>query len=369
MARLTRQVLGFTLIELLVVIAIIGTLIALLLPAVQKVRDAAGRTQCANNLKQITLAAHNYHDTNGRLPPGYLGPLPNDWGVGSHGGQEIGVFYFLLPYFEQKQLFDAQDQVYGGTPMVHVYDRNIDVANHQWAFGGGADNVSFPYPPPWYSFERTYSIKVLTCPGDPGNAIIDQSAKSPNPVGGFGHTMMVHAWNYAIDPGTGKPDVAYLGVDLDNGAGAESFLPMNRTNYLGVNGAGGYGTSQLWTAFEGILGNRKPLALGLVSGADGTSTTLLFGEIVGQNGQATWGGSTVPNSQDYLWMAGALPVNAGLANGVNAQPLQFSSTHTGIVQFSMADGSVHPLQVGISMATLFQLAGWHDGLTVAEDSF
>jgi prepilin-type N-terminal cleavage/methylation domain-containing protein/prepilin-type processing-associated H-X9-DG protein len=96
---------GFTLIELLVVIAIIGILIALLLPAVQKVREAANRTQCANNLKQLALAAHHHHDSKGRFPNG-LHTVDTAGGLYAHGTcWEVE----LLPYFEQHNLKSRWD--------------------------------------------------------------------------------------------------------------------------------------------------------------------------------------------------------------------------------------------------------------------
>src|SRR4051794_27977274 len=88
---------GFTLIELLVVIAIIAVLIALLLPAVQAAREAARRAQCINNLKQIGLALHNYHQAIDSLPPGHFGTGWNDWNSTT----------MLLPYMEQGALYNT----------------------------------------------------------------------------------------------------------------------------------------------------------------------------------------------------------------------------------------------------------------------
>src|SRR5688572_30214591 len=133
-ANTTRHRSGFTLIELLVVIAIIGVLIALLLPAVQAAREAARRAQCTNNLKQIGIGLHNYHDANDALP----------WGQGPLGWNDWSSLSLMLPYVEQRAMFSALN-----------FDRR-DAAGNDYADPGRSEN-------------RTVirsTINVFLCPSD-----------------------------------------------------------------------------------------------------------------------------------------------------------------------------------------------------------
>ncbi len=137
---------GFTLIELLVVIAIIAILIGLLLPAVQKVREAAARMSCSNNLHQMTLSLHSYHDANNGLPPAFKNPgnFNSGWGWGA----------LLLPYVEQENLY-----------------RELNVATTD--FGGNTSPSVSADLPVFRGLTKT-KLKVYRCPSDTGPDQNDQ---------------------------------------------------------------------------------------------------------------------------------------------------------------------------------------------------
>src|SRR4051812_18590026 len=123
----SRRRRAFTLIELLVVIAIIAILIALLLPAVQQAREAARRTQCRNNLKQIGLALHNYHDAANTIPPGYIGTqaVPNVTGQSLNYGWAT----FILPFMDQSPLYNTIGSGFSGPNAVTFASSTISASS------------------------------------------------------------------------------------------------------------------------------------------------------------------------------------------------------------------------------------------------
>src|SRR6516225_6414329 len=144
-SRYRRRRSGFTLIELLVVIGIIGILVGLLLPAVQKVREAANRITCFNNLKQIGLAAHAHHDATGRFPPAVLMPYAQEGNDPLTGGaaDPFGPNWaiFLLPYLEQEPIYiQANPKSYPGTSNL----QDLTSYNLSWRKCAGHEDQNSP---------------------------------------------------------------------------------------------------------------------------------------------------------------------------------------------------------------------------------
>ena len=305
---------GFTLIELLVVIAIIAILIGLLLPAVQKVREAAARTQCANNMKQMALAAHNYESSYGYLPPGNT----------TQSG--IGTLAFILPYMEQDNVWRLIP-----TALTTVPTSNTAPATPAPVASDGVNITS-----PWWNDPTALRasmnrIKAYECPSDnPSSNIpyyIAPTVMCPDPgsqwYGVFNWTPL-STWQ-----------------NLAGGGGDPAF-----TNYLPVSGP--YETSAAYTQYHGVFRNNTRTKLANIP--DGSSNTMLFGETPGTGGneRLTWMGA---GSMWNLNNVRQAPVNCGWAS--------FGSRHAGTSRFAYGDGSVRPVR-NITGKKDEWYAGWYN---------
>ena len=326
---------AFTLIELLVVIAIIAVLIGLLLPAVQKVREAAARMVCANNLKQIALSCHDYQADHERLPPGM-------------DNQEIGCLVYLLPYLEQAPRF----RNYSFNPSAYpvYWDDPLDLPPN-------TSTDAVPRPPNLYGTEGT--IPTLLCPMNPAPAA---------------YVTALVSVDY------GAPGVDYNAADTvataDNGTHLVSPAPgrlvLGRCSYLGM---GGYGPPSQDPQAVGLFTYNSATSLARVP--DGTSNTILFGEYAGSyiswagNGGIPSGPTGASWSCGFNYSGWGTPTSYDPTNPATEQYKQyatFSGRHAGnVVNFAFADGSVRGLSTGIDFTTWVYLTGYMDGAVVSLD--
>jgi prepilin-type N-terminal cleavage/methylation domain-containing protein len=328
---------GFTLIELLVVIAIIAILIALLLPAVQQAREAARRTQCKNNLKQLGLAVHNYHDVFLKFPPAFTQiRLPSSSGLQFQGHS---VFYSLLPYIEQANLFAT-------------FDHNVPLNNRATAPGLLSGTI----------------VNAFLCPSDAGtsNGMDIHTAVTPNQY--YGRT------NYRANGGT-RP-----------------LFATSSTND-GVFMCVGPAARKASSAQPGFCTSMRDLT-------DGTTNTILFGEshkvdrnfdtftTAGWNSGSTiagWSrwypaggdaglgnlmcGAFAPVGYTTPWAHGGTGAPGSQSAWFTFQDQRLSaigSAHTGGAQVVLADGSVRFLSNSLSFSLLQYLCRRDDGQILGE---
>ncbi len=343
---------GFTLIELLVVIAIIAILIGLLLPAVQKVREAAARMKCSNNLKQLTLAMHNYHDTAGTLPPSCIKKAlqdPNSGGVGSPQQLNNSPWpdttaalhwsYLILPYIEQDNLYKT---------------------------------VGFVPPPPpgtWqsgaYLALLQTRLNMMRCPSTSDAETYNDNSRGiaiPNRA----------AASYAVVISNNIDNNSH---NDDGGIGGPSKYFGFYTLVSGNNTRTINGVAVTVRRLNGPFAQNEGFALTAI--LDGTSNTAAIGEryryrndagSAGNSGHGGWGtfaiGSPFAQNGHNLFSGSTwVPFNPVIPNPASdtRHLIGYSSRHTGGVQMSFLDGSVRFLRDSTSEPVRFAIGSYAGG--------
>ncbi|HEX4613893.1 MAG TPA: DUF1559 domain-containing protein [Urbifossiella sp.] len=313
---------GFTLIELLVVIAIIAILIGLLLPAVQKVREAAARTKCANNMKQMALACHSYAGAYNGLPPARniynQIPTPHTLGVGaSSANNGYGWAVVLLPYIERNDLYG-------------MYKFDPDAPCGSWTHSLNQPVVNTP-------------VAMMQCPSAPPNrtgSFAASSTQGPSDAAGtMSYGDYATAWNVTVITGVGSPNCALDPFGVPRGVGTITDGLSNTILFAEQAGRPDYY----------VLGVKQPTNAGLLN-------------------PNWWGPWASYNSIKYQGYA-ANGTSAGTACSITCNNSQgVSNFHTGGAMFSMCDGSVRLINTSVPVLTLSQMFSRDGGETASPDS-
>jgi prepilin-type N-terminal cleavage/methylation domain-containing protein len=318
-----RRSRGFTLIELLVVISIIAILVALLLPAVQSAREAARRTQCKNNLKQIGLALHNYESTFGSFPPGFISRVTGPWLGGSNDPvPEVGpgwsVLAMILPQLEQTQLHQQIDFNRPITDPINQVARSTNLAAYRCPSDTWAQPVTV-----WPSSIGINDLAATSYAGVLGGA--DPTGNGP--TGSYRARYEEPNFN---------------GMFHRNRAIKHRDIPDGTSNTIGMGERASMFSPNGWA--------------GVIPGGQ----TVFSEMIAARRGQAV--GDTV---RPAITMT-TVHVRSGGPNSPTGSPGGFWGPHLGGAQFILMDGSTRSIGTDVDIRIFRALAGRNDGVVISE---